>query len=314
MCDSSGVAQFGDVGEGDYGADYILCMRALGLSVGTGGGDYGPDLQLTRAQMASFLVRLWRDVLNKDCPSGGTPFTDVAGSVHEENIACLYNLEITKGKTDTTYEPGSDLTASQISRFLLRTYEKAGRSCDDRASELDEAVGCLHALRVLPTVEEGRGSHAVIRAQMAVYVISLWHNLAGRGTPPIPPTLLSDSASVDVSGPLPTVPSSDMLPGVRGNAAPLRIEGHWIVPVFVCGPEGKYTANDVRDLTTLLNDKLNGFFGRSSSQRMSLEFADGAAVSADQGWDEVENIPKIQARLPRQRTSKIVHTPVSSLD
>ena len=80
LCDSSDVAQFGDVGEGDYGADYILCMRALGLSFGTGAGNYGPDLQLTRAQMAAFLVRLWRDVLNKDCPSGGTPFTDVAGS------------------------------------------------------------------------------------------------------------------------------------------------------------------------------------------------------------------------------------------
>ena len=38
LCESLGVVQFGDVGEDDYGADYILCMRALGLSMGTGEG------------------------------------------------------------------------------------------------------------------------------------------------------------------------------------------------------------------------------------------------------------------------------------
>ena len=34
LCDAGGVAQFGDVGDSDYGAAYILCMRALGLSQG----------------------------------------------------------------------------------------------------------------------------------------------------------------------------------------------------------------------------------------------------------------------------------------
>ena len=141
--------------------------------------------------MASFLVRLWRDVLGMDCPSGVTPFSDVGGSVHVGNIECLYNLGVTTGKTATTYAPRSDLTASQISRFLFRTYEKAGRVCENRDSELDEAVVCLHALRVIPSLGEGRSDKGVTRAQMAVYVIGLWHNLAGRGLPPVPPGLSS---------------------------------------------------------------------------------------------------------------------------
>ena len=135
LCDTSGVGQFTDVASGDYGAAYILCMRALGVSVGTGGGGFGPDQTLTRGQMASFLVRLWRDVLGRACPGGGTPFSDVAGSVHENNIACIYTLGITVGTTTTTYSPQDELTASQISRFLLRTYQKAGNNCPDRGSE-----------------------------------------------------------------------------------------------------------------------------------------------------------------------------------
>ena len=59
-------------------------MRALRLPLGRGDGSYGAGLELTRAQMASFLVRFWQDVLGKGCPQGvETPFVDVAGNTHE---------------------------------------------------------------------------------------------------------------------------------------------------------------------------------------------------------------------------------------
>lgn len=38
LCASSGVAQFNDVSWDDPAAAYILCMRALGVSVGQGAG------------------------------------------------------------------------------------------------------------------------------------------------------------------------------------------------------------------------------------------------------------------------------------
>ena len=125
LCDSGSVAQFSDVGAADYGAEYILCMKALGLSFGRADGSYGADLELTRAQMAAFLVRLWQDVLGRQCPGGvETPFVDVAGNTHERSIDCLYGLDITKGTTAVTYGPGEKLKASQISQFLVRVYEK----------------------------------------------------------------------------------------------------------------------------------------------------------------------------------------------
>ena len=119
LCDASAVDQFGDVGDSDYGAAYILCMRALGLSQGRSDGGYGPDRELNRGQMASFLIRLWTDQLGQQCPTGVVvPFTDTAGTTHEANIECLFGLGITQGTSATTYGPQVPLKASHISRFL----------------------------------------------------------------------------------------------------------------------------------------------------------------------------------------------------
>ena len=199
LCDTSQVEQFTDVAGVDYGSAYVLCMRALGLSQGIGGGNYGPDRELNRGQMASFLVRLWRDVLGNDCPAAVvTPFTDVsADSTHAANIDCLYGLEITAGTGPDTYGPRDPLKATQISRFLYRTYRKAGgNSCaGSGGSELDRAAECLVRLRVVPTSAEARATAAVTRAQMGVYMVGLWHNLSGRGLPPPPPQL--DTATTE---------------------------------------------------------------------------------------------------------------------
>ena len=201
LCDVGGVEQFSDVGVGVYGAEYVLCMRALGLSVGRGDGGFGPGLELTRGQMASFLVRLWRDVLGRECPDDvGVPFEDVAGSVHEANIVCLFGLEVTKGTTSVTYGPSEKLKASQIARFLLRTFEKTGGSCDGPRDELERALECLLRLGVIPSKAEAAGSGPVTRAQMAVYVIGLWHNIAGDGAAPTPPGKPSGGRDEDDDG------------------------------------------------------------------------------------------------------------------
>lgn len=196
LCDRLAPEQFTDVDAGDYGAEYILCMRTLGLSLGRADGGYGPEAVLTRAEMASFLVRLWRDRLERSCPAGGTPFTDVApDGPHAANINCLYNLGITRGATATTFGPGAELTAAQISRFLLRTYRKAGGACPSRSTEIATAVSCLAGLNVIPDTAEGRSGDTITRAQMAVYLVGLWHNMAGRGLPPTPPALERGGAS-----------------------------------------------------------------------------------------------------------------------
>ncbi|MCY4368122.1 MAG: S-layer homology domain-containing protein [bacterium] len=225
LCDVGSVEQFNDVRAGDYGASYVLCMRALGLSAGTGDGSYGPERELSRGQLASFLVRLWQDVLGNQCPTGASSFEDVFGSVHRPNIECLYNLGIAAGTTATTFGPGDTLKASQISRFLLRVYLKAGNTCSDGAAELETAVECLTRLRVLPNQTEGKGTEAVTRAQMAVYLIGLWHNVSGRGIPPQPPTK-SEPTTMTVEPP--EIRAAEVRMGIYPCCADLA---HWQIPL-----------------------------------------------------------------------------------
>ena len=273
MCGVSGIDQFTDVASDDYGAAYILCMRALGLSVGTGGREFSPHRVVSREQMASFLVRLWRDVLDRPCPEGGTPFRDVTGTTHANDIACIYNLGITKGTSQTTYGPLDELTASQIARFLLRTYEKAGMSCPSHDSELDEAVECLHSLRVIPSIEQGKSSLPVARSQMAVYVIGLWHNLAGRGLPPEPP-----GPFIDLVLPVPEE---------SANLANVVTTGRIELPVYICAREARYRIAHLRSATDRLNQRVASFYREQSSGEVDLRFVTGGIVSPDLDWDGI---------------------------
>ena len=224
LCDSESVAQFGDVGDSDYAAAYILCMRALGLSQGRSDGDFGPDRKLNRGQMASFLIRLWTDHLGGQCPTDVVvPFTDTGGTTHETNIECLFGLGITQGTTATTYGPQDLLKASQISRFLYRTYQEAGgdQCAGTAASELVRASECLFNLRVVPSTDEATSPTPVIRSQMGVYVIGLWHNLTGKGLPPAPPQLGATTPST----------TTTTQPVVVREPAAVDGSGIWVVGV-----------------------------------------------------------------------------------
>ena len=223
--------------------------------------------------MASFLVRLWRDVLDRPCPAGGTPFRDVTGTAHEIDIACIYNLGITKGTSPSTYDPLAELTVSQIARFLLRTYEKAGMSCPSHGSELDEAVECLHSLRVIPSIEHGKSSLPVARSQMAVYVIGLWHNLAGRGLPPDPP-----GPFIDLVLPVPEE---------SANLANVVTTGRIELPVYICAREGRYRIAHLRSATDMLNQRVAPFYREQSSGEVDMRFVTGGIVSPDLDWDGI---------------------------
>ena len=188
LCDTGNTEQFSDVASDDYAAAHILCAKALGLAKGTKEGTFNGAARLTRAQMASFLVRLWRDVLGKPCPA--TPahaFTDIAGNTHEDNIACLYALGITTGKTATSYAPTSDLTTTQITLFTSRTLTKAKPgACDgitQTGSELQQAAACLTALGIAPSVSEATTKNPATRARMALYLIGAWRHAATPAQP-----------------------------------------------------------------------------------------------------------------------------------
>ena len=188
LCDTAGVEQFFDVEVGDYGAAYILCMRALGLSQGRNDGGYGPDRELNRGQMASFLVRLWTDHLGGECASGWCLRLPIPRALLMRRISIVCSgWALLRGLLIRRTVPRDPLKASQISRFLYRVYGKAGGRCDGEGGELERALECLLGLGVIPSKAEGSGGGSVSRAQMAVYLIGLWHNVVGGGVAPPPP-------------------------------------------------------------------------------------------------------------------------------
>ena len=191
LCDPGDTAQFDDVGPNDYGAGYILCARALGLTKGTATGDFDADGKLSREQMAAFLARLWRDNLDKECPSEPAhTFTDVDGSFAEADIACIYALGVTKGTTDTTFGPWQELNTAEVTRFVARLLNKASPgACGIAGDELAQAAACLARLNIAPNTSEATRTDPTPRAQMVVYLIGAWHHASGRGQPPSPLSL-----------------------------------------------------------------------------------------------------------------------------
>ena len=65
-CPQEGSMLFDDVGP-EARAD-VACLYALGITQGTTATTFSPDRSVTRAEMASLLIRLWR-LTGRDCPA-----------------------------------------------------------------------------------------------------------------------------------------------------------------------------------------------------------------------------------------------------
>ena len=128
-----GGTRFRDVAPGQLRSN-TACLQAVGITSGTTPSTYSPERPVTRAQAASFLVRMWRGS-GRDCPDGAElAFEDVdPAGVHADNIACLHALGLTTGKSPTTYDPGGSVTRAQVAAFGVRL--------DDLVKETGGAAG-----------------------------------------------------------------------------------------------------------------------------------------------------------------------------
>ena len=87
------------------------------------GGKFRPKDAITRGEMAVMLVRaLGLGELAKADASAALPFTDV--TEFRGYIAIAYEIGMTNGMTDTTFEPNGTATREQAAAMLVRVYEK----------------------------------------------------------------------------------------------------------------------------------------------------------------------------------------------
>ena len=99
-------------------------IYGLGITTGTTPTTYSPGTNVSRAQMASFLARLYKATTGTQAPITDTPFTDVETTSSAYNdIGRIYGLGITTGTTPTTYSPAANVNRAQMASFLARLYK-----------------------------------------------------------------------------------------------------------------------------------------------------------------------------------------------
>ena len=120
----AGVSRFEDIAAGQWWIRYAERLADRGITIGCTADPprYCPERSVTRAQMATFLVRALD--LQPAPPAG---FVDTAGDVHAANIDALAAVGVTVGcSTDPLrYCPGQPVTRGQMATFLHRTLNLA---------------------------------------------------------------------------------------------------------------------------------------------------------------------------------------------
>ena len=115
---------FPDCTTDSWSCRYVKRLYELGLTTGYGTtGLYMPSYEVTREQMAAFLIRaIEGEPLSTYCDSG-SPFSDVSTSRWScIYIKRLYELGITTGYGNGLYGPNDLVTRAQMAVFLGRAF------------------------------------------------------------------------------------------------------------------------------------------------------------------------------------------------
>ena len=112
----AGASRFSDVEAGVWWEPHVERLAQLGVTRGCGEDLFCPYREVTRAEMASFLVRAFGLA-----PGADAGFDDVAsGSAHEANINALAASRVTLGCGEGLFCPGRVTTRAEMATFLTR--------------------------------------------------------------------------------------------------------------------------------------------------------------------------------------------------
>lgn len=110
---------FSDVSHTDYFYDAVNWAVENGITMGTSDTVFNPYGTCTRGQAVTFL---WRACGSEKATGAANPFMDVKkGSYCYDAVLWAYSNNITKGITDTLFEPDSCCDRGQIVTFLWRS-------------------------------------------------------------------------------------------------------------------------------------------------------------------------------------------------
>ena len=119
--DVTKALQFEDINSSDYYAPAVAWAVDNGVTTGTSDTTFSPGANCSRAQIVTFL---WRYNAKPDAESAGT-FTDVkSGAYYADAVFWAVAQDITKGTSETTFNPDQTCSRAQIVTFLYRMDQK----------------------------------------------------------------------------------------------------------------------------------------------------------------------------------------------
>lgn len=122
--DYDGSNAFTDVSDTSTHVDDINRLAEAGIALGGPYGlpdsSYGPDLNVRRDQMASFITRGLEYLTGVERTASADYFIDDESSVHEPNINALAAVGIVGGYGDNVYRPSWAVLRGTMARFLIR--------------------------------------------------------------------------------------------------------------------------------------------------------------------------------------------------
>jgi hypothetical protein len=168
---AASATRFSDVPATHTHHDAIEALAVRRITEGCAPGRYCPSDRVTRAQMASFLVRAL------ELPAAdGAPFVDVTGGPHAASVAALARSGVTTGCNTDRYCPDNPVTRAQMATFIARGFEvpRAPEPFSDvlQVTEHASAIGGL----VEAGIANGYGDRIfrpdqpVTRAEMAAFL------------------------------------------------------------------------------------------------------------------------------------------------
>lgn len=120
-------------------------LAALGVVGGKGDGRYRPDEPVSRAQLATFLVRAYEQATRFALLAPEDVFSDDDGTAHEQSINRAATAGLAAGASDRAYRPGSEVPRDQMATFVARLVDRVQRDLGEggfffAASESSEST------------------------------------------------------------------------------------------------------------------------------------------------------------------------------
>ena len=123
---------FIDITTADYFYEPVLWMADEDITEGVAENEFGPDLEVTRAQFAAFVHRF----AGEPVPIEPNGFNDVPdGAWFDAPVSWMKENGITTGTSPTTYSPGMSVTRGQLATFL---YRLAGKPSVESSEQFDD--------------------------------------------------------------------------------------------------------------------------------------------------------------------------------